>query len=445
MASFALPKGLNIDRKLQYVFQLALAGIVYFVFRILPGKHNVIAKSTRQAIVVECFCFWRFQDAVDWINRSCSGTSLFSLWFRRCPRPTPAGSRGAILALFVCVSVTTPAQAQPEEASTTLISSRAVALNPQTGKVYAVETSRSAVSVFDPQTKSTSSVRVGAGPVAIAVNAATDRIYVANSEGGSVSVIDGKNDSVFTTLNVGPLPYVVAVNPATNRIYVSNTFSDVITVIDGATNSTATVKAGSADAIAVDSKLDKVYLLGYEDKNLTVLDSMPSIVGKLPVGMHLWGMALNEATSTLYVTRSGNSELVALEEVSGLATTIPTGAIPCAVAVNPVTNFVYVANHGDDTVTVIDGKKRTVVATVTVGQRPQAVAVDPKTNRVYVANTHSNDVTVIDGARNSVLKTLHAARNPYALAVDENSGQLYVASYGEPALAVITQAEQGAR
>ena len=168
---------------------------------------------------------------------------------------------GVILALFVCVAVTTLAHAQAKEASTALISSRAVALNPQTGKVYAVETSRSAVLVFDPQTKSISSVRVGTGPVAIAVNTATDRIYVANSEAGSVTVIDGKNDSVFATLNVGPLPYVVAVNPATNRIYVSNTFSNVITVIDGTTNSTATVKANSADAIVVDAKLDKVYLL----------------------------------------------------------------------------------------------------------------------------------------------------------------------------------------
>ena len=137
---------------------------------------------------------------------------------------------GVILALFACVAVTTLAHAQTQEPSTALISSRAVAMNPETGKVYAVETSRNVVSVFDPQTGSRSSVRVGAKPIAIAVNAATDKIYVANSEAGSVSVIDGKDDSVLATVNVGSRPYVVAVNPATNRmatnrIYVSNTFS----------------------------------------------------------------------------------------------------------------------------------------------------------------------------------------------------------------------------
>src|SRR5437868_509184 len=276
---------------------------------------------------------------------------------------------GVILALFACVAVTTLPHALTQELSTALISSRAVALNPETGKVYAVETNRNVVRVFDPQTGSRSSVRVGAKPIAIAVNAATDRIYVANSEAGSVSVIDGKNDSVLATLHVGSRPYVVAVNPATNRIYVSNTFSNLITVIDGATNSTTTVKAGSADAIAVDSKLDKVYLLGYEDTNLTVLNRKPSIVGEIPVGIHAWGMALNETTGTVFVTRSGSSELVMLNEVSGLVTTVPTGAIPCAVAVNPVTNTAYVANHGDDTLTVIDGARHAVIATVKVGLR----------------------------------------------------------------------------
>src|SRR5258705_9234220 len=179
---------------------------------------------------------------------------------------------GVILAFFACAAVTTPAHGQTQEPATALISSRGVALNPETGKVYAVERNHGAVSVFDPQKRSMSSVRVGAGPIAIAVNAATDRVYVANSEGGTVSVIDGKSDSLLATVSVGPRPYVVAVNPATNRIYVSNTFSDVITVIDGAKNSATIVKAGSADAIAVDSRLDKVYLLGYEDTKLVVLN-----------------------------------------------------------------------------------------------------------------------------------------------------------------------------
>ena len=81
------------------------------------------------------------------------------------------------LGLLVCAGVASAVHAQNAEPSTALIGSRAVAVNSRTGKVYAVDSRRGSVSVFDPRTKSTTSVRVGAEPVAIAVNEATDRIY----------------------------------------------------------------------------------------------------------------------------------------------------------------------------------------------------------------------------------------------------------------------------
>ena len=347
---------------------------------------------------------------------------------------------GVLLAVLGQLSSTTPACAQTAEPSTMLISRQALALNSETGKVYAVETDRNVVSVFDPQTKSISRIPVGAAPVAIAVNTSKNRVYVANSEGGSVSVIDGKNDSVMAAVEVGPRPYALAVNPATNRIYVSNVFSDVVTVVDGATNATTKVTATSADSIVADSKLDKVYLLGYEDTNLTVLGVLgkaSSVAGKIRVGIHAWGMALNELTGTVFVTRLGSSELLIIDEVSGLVKSVPTGAIPCAVAINPVTNRAYVANYGDNSLAVIDAKRRTAIAVVKTGQHPESVAVNPRSNRVYVANTQSDDVTVIDGSHNRVVKTVRAGKNPYALTVDRKTGRLFVMTHAYPALVIL--------
>ena len=110
----------------------------------------------------------------------------------------------AFLLSFAVSNASTNAQAA--SASTALLNSRAIALNPMTGKVYAVAPRENALAVFNPATSSTSNVLVGAGPVAIAVNSATNRIYVANSGGGTVSVLDGENDSVLATLDVGPNP-----------------------------------------------------------------------------------------------------------------------------------------------------------------------------------------------------------------------------------------------
>ncbi len=331
------------------------------------------------------------------------------------------------VAIAFGLSVTAWAKPQSKEPSTSLLNAtRAIALNAKTGKVYAVASAQDAVTVFDREKSSTASVKVGKSPVALAINEKTNRIYVANNAGGSVSVIDGTNDAVVATVNVGPLPYVLAANPVTNKIFVSNTFSNAITLIDGANNTTSTIKAGSADSIVIDTKRDRAYLIGWEGTSLTVLDSKPAIVGKVPMGgMHLWGMAVDESAGKLFVTRAGKAELAVVDEASGSVTNIATGATPCAVAVNPATNSIYVVNHEDNTVTVIDGAQGKVLATVKVGEKPQGIAVDTKANRIYVANVHGDSVSVIDGAHNTVIKTLPTGHNPYALAVNDSPARLY--------------------
>jgi YVTN family beta-propeller protein len=333
----------------------------------------------------------------------------------------------AIVAIALSVVTTARAKPQTGEPSTSLLNAtRAIALNATTGKVYAVAPAQDAVSVFDRDKASAAIVKVGKSPVALAINEKTNRIYVANNGGGSVTVIDGAHDTVVATVNVGNLPYVLAVNPVTNKIFVSNTFSNAITLIDGATNATSTIKAGSADSIVIDTKRDRTYLIGWEGTSLTVLDSKPAIVGKVPMGsMHLWGMAVDEAAGKLYVTRAGNAELAIVDESSGNVTNIATGATPCAVALNPATHLIYVANHEDDAVTVIDATQRKVLARVKVGEKPQGIAIDAKSNRIYIANVHGDTISVIDGAHNAVIKTLHTGHNPYALAVNESTARLY--------------------
>ena len=339
---------------------------------------------------------------------------------------------GVAIALGLSVA-TGWAKPQAAAPSTSLLNAtRAIALNAKTGKVYAIDRTQDAVAVFDREKKAAPSVKVGKDPVALAINEATNRIYVANNGGGSVSVIDGDKDAVVATVNVGQLPYVLAVNPVTNKIFVSNTFSDKITLIDGATNAMSTIKAGSADSIVIDTMRDRAYLIGWEGTSLTVLDSKPSIVGKIKMGgMHLWGMAVDEAAGKLYVTRAGKAELAIVDEASGSVTNIATGATPCAVAMNPATKLIYVVDHEDATVTVIDGTQGKSLATVKVGEKPQGIALDAKTNRIYVANVHGDSVSVIDGARNALIETLSVGHNPYALVVNDSAARLYTVLQGE--------------
>ena len=347
-----------------------------------------------------------------------------------------------LVVVVLITAATTTATSSAQEPSTSLLNgTRAIALNTRTQKAYAISESKDAVVVYAPENKTTATINVGKSPVALAINELTNRIYVANNGSGSVSVIDGAKDAVAATIDVGALPYVLAVNPVANKIFVSNTFSDVVTLIDGKNNATTTIKAGSADSIVVDARRDRAYLVGWESTALTVLDSKPSAVAKIPLrGMHAWGTLADQATGRVLVTKAGSAELLIVEEDAGNVSAVPTGAIPCAVALNPVTGHVYVVNHGDDTITTIDGANHRIIATIKVGKSPQGIAVDSKSNRIYVANVHGHSVTLIDGARNVATKTFPVGKNPYALAVDESTGRLYVALQGDPLFAVLDSA-----
>jgi len=177
--------------------------------------------------------------------------------------------------------------------------------------------------------------------------------------------------------------------------------------------------------------------MGYEDPNIRVVDGATGAVSKVAVGAHLWGIALDESSSTLYLAHTGTADIVALNEKTHQVKTIPVGSIPCAVAVNSVTRMIYAVNYGDETVSAIDAALGKVIATLHVGRHPQAVAIDSVHNRIYVANVHSNSVTVIDGVKNAVIGTYDAGRNPYALAVDPAASHVYAANYGEPSVTAI--------
>src|SRR6266404_6560135 len=288
-------------------------------------------------------------------------------------------------------------QAETPVATGTRISPHAVAVNPKTNKVYAVNSSDGTVTVMDASANSTATVRVGSEPVAIALNPVTNKIYVANSASGTVSVIDGATDTVTATVKVGALPYVVAVNPVTNKLYLTNYESQYVTVLDGTANDTTPVVAG----------------------------------------VHLWAIAPNLVTNKIYVANAGSSHLTVIDGASNDTTTVSTGDIPCAIAVDSVANRVYAVNYASDSVTVIDGANSSVIATVFVGEGPQAIGSNSVTHTIYVANTHSNNVTMIDGANNSVIATIATGNGPYAIAVDTAANKAYVSNMGKNSLTVI--------
>jgi YVTN family beta-propeller protein len=330
------------------------------------------------------------------------------------------------------------AQGPMESPHSGLINSAAAAFNSATGKGYVVDSDGSSIEVSNDRTGAMRSVKVGAHPVSIAVNSQNSRAYVVNAGDGTVSVLDGASDQVVATLQVGDHPYSIASDSAAGRIYVTRTYSNQLMVIDTATNQVSSIEAGSPDLLVVDQKSHAVYLLSYEMGDLAILNGVTGTVTRTSVGMHAWGMAINQATGAVYIAKPGDGQVAVIEARSTHPAYIETGGLPCAVAVNERTNAIYVADYSEDSVRVISGDKRQVVAIIPVGSRPEAVAVDADHDRVFAANTIGASVSVIDGATNSVVRTEPVGAAPYAITTDSSARKVHVALLGVTRSRVVT-------
>jgi YVTN family beta-propeller protein len=161
--------------------------------------------------------------------------------------------------------------------------------------------------------------------------------------------------------------------------------------------------------------------------------------GQQPVAI-----AVNEAAGKIYVVNHDSGSVTVIDGKTRTAVaTIPTGRGPEGIAVNPVTNRVYVANAGDNSVTVIDGATNTVVAAVLTGRYCQALAVNPTTNKIYVANNYGHSVTVIDGATNETA-IVRVGQGPRGIAVNTVTNKIYTVNYGSKDATIIDGATNSA-
>lgn len=306
---------------------------------------------------------------------------------------------------------------------------RALAFNPTTHRLYAVDQDANRVIVMDRK-GARSSITVGLAPNCIVVDAALNRIYVVDAGSGNVSVIDGATDRVIKTLPTDSRPYAIGLDAVLHRAYVTNTFSNKITIVDTAANSVQQLSGGSKDYVETDGRRRRAFFISYEDPALTMLDAANTI-HREDLGLsHPWGLAVDEQRGIVYVTEIGKDTLIAYHEEDGRTDKAPTGEMPDAVAIDETANRIYVTNYVGDSVTIIDGSTMRPIATVAAGHHPQALAIDGRRHRIFVANTHSNNATVIDGSTNRALATIPAGTNPYAVVVDPDSGDAYVANYG---------------
>jgi DNA-binding beta-propeller fold protein YncE len=310
-------------------------------------------------------------------------------------------------------------------------------------------------------------VTVGAGPNAVAVDLQTHTVYVANAGNGSsgtVSVINAATCNAThsagcatpASLQVpGGNPDGIAVDAATGTIYVATLTSsgpNLISVFNANTcNATHTTGCSQSPAV------------------LSIGDS-----GGAQFGSAL-SLAIDQATNTIYATNvitntvpfGGDSVYVINGATCDAATTAGCGQTPATVkagfnpwgiAVDQATDTIYTANIADGehpgTVSVINGATCNGTNQTGCGQTPAtapagfgaiAVAIDPANQTAVVTNIEDTSISVINTASCNAIITsgchhpqpkFPAGRAPNAVAIDPAAGTIYT-SNGDNTVSII--------
>lgn len=143
-------------------------------------------------------------------------------------------------------------------------------------------------------------------------------------------------------------------------------------------------------------------------------------------------IAANAATHRVYAVDQKANAVVAEDIDTGVATIIPVGKAPDALAVDAILNRIYVVNSGSDTVSEIDGKTQSVVATIPTGKMPYAIAMDSELHRVLVMNTYSPFATSIDETTNRASPLPLGSKD--AVAIDSRRHEAWMLGYEDPSL-----------
>jgi YVTN family beta-propeller protein len=365
--------------------------------------------------------------------------------------------------------VTTGCRQAPPAVS---IAAEGLAADASVNTLYATAPNANAVSMVNTRTcnryttvgcaGTPAQVTVGSYPVADAVNPLKHTLYVANRNSSTVSVIDAATcnatssagcASVSTLQVPGGNPDDIAVDAATDTVYVatltaggSNLLSDFngatcnATKTSGCSQTPATLALGDAGGfllqIAVNQATNTIYATNVAyigggfvgdsvyvingatcDATNTTCTHAPAVITAgnplTPGGLNPWGIAVDDATNTIYVALQANGDYAGSVAVINGATcngsdTAGCGQTPPTVAagfgsselgIDPLTHTVYATNTEDATLSMIPGVSCNrfisfgcglvpprVAAGSYPGFNPGTIAIDPAGRTAYVAD-----------------------------------------------------------
>jgi hypothetical protein len=232
------------------------------------------------------------------------------------------------------------------------------------------------------------------GPATLAINPRTNSVYAIYARSHQLSVIDGRICNATdlsgcgraaTTVPLGgqPSSRALAVDPATDTIYVG-TYSGALLVIDGRTC------------------------------NGTDVSGCGTVLATVPVAGPASGIAVDQATGTLYVTSPDPSLVTVIStstcsarDVSGCAghLTVTRGGVdPLEPAGDQASHTLYLVDGGENTVSMINTIACNAARVTGCGQIPASFPAGSD-QQLLTADPHSRTLYLVGANTLSVIST----------------------------------------
>jgi DNA-binding beta-propeller fold protein YncE len=308
-----------------------------------------------------------------------------------------------------------------------------MAINPATNTVYIVSFPSNLVTVINGSTFQTTTVNVGAGPVAVDVDTATNRIFVANRTGSSVTVIDGVTNAT-STIALHGTPASLAVDSVTHKVWVPvDTFKGSYTygaveLVDEATGSVVDIDKGILPALleaAIDSVHNKLYVANSVQSILTVTEVDGSNNSFENISDVTGNLAVDTGTNQVFVANPMNGLIDIDASTYRSFTAAGADTSYTAVAVNETTHKVYASGNG---LTILDEASGAATDVSLPSAAAANIAIDTTSNMVFVSSyTSPGILSVVDGSTNAVT-SLSVAPLVSNMVINPNTGLLYLVS-----------------
>ena len=268
-----------------------------------------------------------------------------------------------------------------------------------------------------------------------------------------------------SSLALGDLPLNLAVSPSKKWIAVTNNGQSVqsIQLIDvrseKVVDNVVIPKSWYGLKFSRDEKFlyasggNDNWILKYAVVNnkLKLTDSI--IMGKKwPMLISPAGIEIDDAAKTMYVVTKENNSLYIINMVTKKTiqrVDLKKEAYSCLLS--PDRKELYISLWGGDQVLVWNVAQKKMTAAIAVGDNPNELLLSKNGSRLFVANANDNSVSVIDIKKRKVLEVLNAALFPDApagstsngLALSADEKLLYVANADNNCLAVFDVSRAG--